>query len=489
VKPLTSTYPRIPVRQVNPRSRTLSKSWSAVRSGAARPMVFSSRLVRHAPILFFQVYLTGSIFAFAFGPVNYDIANPLTLYTYVGLGQVAILLGYQLGIAKSPRRYTGYITPRNLLQITILFTVILLPITLQYRNYGNLGLAEALADPNAAYTARLKSFEDEANAPWLSATRGLLSPLLALFVPMGIVYWGSIQLPWKVLWGCGIAGIVALAIFSGAAVGLFDLVLVVPWMLWLTTHHRASQEASEHHRSSSRNNSGSMMRRAVSVVIALTILAAGIKYFSHSRQARYQLSGNQYPMWTTGWSKTTYGIELPESVEYTVYSVCSYWSHGYEGLSECLELPFEWSKGCGHSRFWTRYVGSLYGDPDAIEESTYPMRLQGAAGYDAYTVWHTAYPWLASDLTFYGAVAFMGVMGYLLALAWADSVCKTNPFALGFLAQLMIFFYYIPANAGRLSFPEETLAFWGTLLLWLLTRESRSSAQLVLQRGVFHVCR
>ena len=80
----------------------------------------------------------------------------------------------------------------------------------------------------------------------------------------------------------------------------------------------------------------------------------------------------------------------------------------------------------------------------------------------------------------------MGWMGYLLALVWKDAVCKSNPFAIGFLAQLLIFFYYIPANCGRLSFPEEAVAFWGTLLLWLLTRERFAPVHLALQRGVLH---
>ena len=232
-----------------------------------------------------------------------------------------------------------------------------------------------------------------------------------------------------------------------------------------------------------------MVRRVLVVVTTVVIVYAGISYFSYSRQARYNLSGNQYPLWTTGWSQDLYGIALPESVEYTTYMVCSYWSHGYEGLSECLQLPFQWTMGCGHSRFWTRYLGSLYADPDWIEANTYPVRLEAVSGYDANTVWHTAYPWLASDLTFSGAVVFVGLMGYLLANVWADAVCRTNPFAVGFLAQLLVFFYYIPANAGRLSYPEETLAFWGTLVLWMFTRESRKSAAFALQKGSFHEVR
>ena len=453
---------------------------AAQKKRTVYPALMSSRLVRLAPIWFFQIYLTGSIVSFAFGPVEYDVANPITLYTYVALGQLSIAIGYSVGISKLPRRYVGYFSPRTLLQMTILLTLILLPITLQYRNYGNLGLAEALADPNAAYMARLKSFEDAAATPWLSTARGLLAPLLALFVPMGIVYWGGMNMIWRALWAAGVGGVVTLALFTGAAVGLFDLVLVIPWMLWLGIHHRSAQPDPRTVAHGARLPNRSLFRRVMLVAITGAVVFAGLSYFSHSRRSRYGLGANEYPMWTTDWSEEQYGIKLPAAVEYTIYSVTNYWSHGYEGLSECLQLPFEWSYGCGHSRFWARYLGKMYTDPDWFEEQTYPARLESTSGYDANTVWHTAYPWLASDLTFPGALLFVGMMGYLLAQVWADAVCKTNPFAVGFLAQLLIFLYYIPANNGRLSYPEETLAFWGTLLLWRLTRERRLKMRVAL---------
>ncbi len=449
------------------------------RRGVTYPALLSSRLVRLAPILFFELYLTGSVLVFAFGPVQFTVFNQTTLYTYLALGQLAIAMGFKLGMANPPRRYAGYISVRRLLPLTILLTLVLLPITLHYRNYGNLSLSEALADPNAAYMARLKSFEEESFVGLILA-RGLSAPLLALFMPLGIVYGRSMGLFWKVLWGIGMVGILALAIFSGAAMGLFDMVLVIPWMLWLAVHHRSVQESSDTQNFCKRKKSNPWMKRLTLVAVTLVVMFAGIKYFGHSRQARYQLSGNQYPHWTIGWSEELYGFPLPDSLEYTSYMICNYWSHGYEGLSLCLELPFEWSYGCGHSRLLTHCAAMLGADASLITETTYPLRLQADSGYDAFGVWHTAYPWLASDLTFFGAIVFMGWMGYLLALVWKDAVCKTNPFAVGFLVQILMFFYYIPANNGRISFPEEAIAFWGTLMLWLLTRERRTQVRHVL---------
>jgi hypothetical protein len=102
---------------------------------------------------------------------------------------------------------------------------------------------------------------------------------------------------------------------------------------------------------------------------------------------------------------------------------------------------------------------------------TYPFRLEAETGYRAGNNWHTIYPWLASDLTFFGALAALGVMASLLAKSWGDALQYGNPYAVGFLSQILMLFFYIPANNGRLSYPEETTCFWGLLALWLLSRK------------------
>jgi hypothetical protein len=140
-------------------------------------------------------------------------------------------------------------------------------------------------------------------------------------------------------------------------------------------------------------------------------------------------------------------------------------------------MPFEPCFGFGHSQLLMRYAGRTIGDPEFFMLRSYPYRLEEETGYNVANYWHTVYPWLASDLTFPGAILFIGLMAYLLAKAWTDSLPGQNPFAIGFLAQSLLMFYYIPANNGRLSYSEESIAFWGLLILWLATRRSRPPAR------------
>jgi hypothetical protein len=214
------------------------------------------------------------------------------------------------------------------------------------------------------------------------------------------------------------------------------------------------------------------------------VLVVGVVYFTHSRQSRYGMSGDEYPPWTTEWSEPTYGVPLPESVEYPIYMIVSYWTNGYHGLAECLDLPFEWCYGAGHSTFLVRRVGGLMGDPSLIWEQTYVARLEATTGYSATEKWHTIYPWLASDFTYGGALVAVGLLGYLLARVWGSALRDRSVLSVALLAQLLLIMYYIPANNGRLSYPEESLAFWGLFVAWTLCVVRQTGAPS--PRGVRH---
>jgi hypothetical protein len=275
---------------------------------------------------------------------------------------------------------------------------------------------------------------------------------------------------WRTIWAIGLLLYLSDSILSGAAKGMFDILLVLPWLLCVRTtldagsHHPPGKPAAAPRRRKP--------RYLLVGMVSAVILIGGFRYFTHSRASRYGIAGNEkgYPSGTTGWSQELYGVKIPESAEFMVYMVARYWTHGYYGLAGCLELPFEWSHGVGHSVIWMKYAASLTNDPECFWKTCYPARLEAATGYSTAHYWHTIYPWIASDLTFPGAIVFVGLMGYLLAQAWSETLRGENPFALGFLTQVMLLFYYVPANNCRLMYAEEAITFWGLLAAWRMTR-------------------
>lgn len=425
---------------------------------------------RYLPIIFFQLYLTGSLVAFGLGPLQPEVPDWPLLISYALVGQLVILFGYHLGVLWRPRAYSGRLPRRFLACAAIVVTLVLLPATLSSRNYADVSVKEAILNPGEVYLAVTANYRSPSGVRALSVVRAVLGPVMGLLIPLGIVFWRQLPTRWRALWLAALAGRVCVAFISGAAFHLFDIVLLVPWFLWLQQEwpkRRAESGVGERiHGYSLRKN------RVLIGFASLVVVWVGLWYFGHSRLSRFQRDWSDgYPSRAVGWSEDLYGVSLPEPAEFGIYFVTRYWSLGYQGLSGSLHLPFEWTRGMGHSIFISRYVARLDPELKWVEESTYPARLENSSGYRADLYWHTVYPWLASDLTFAGALVFMGVVGFLLAAVWSDALRDRNPFALGFLGQLLLFFYYIPANNTRLGNPEAAVTLWGLLALWLITRE------------------
>ena len=430
-------------------------------SGTVLGVQISARIV---PLVLLQLYLTATLVAFAFGPLDFQVPNRGWVILYALLGQASIAFGYLAAMGVRPHGFRSTYSAIGILKLSVVATAILLPATITMHNYGRMGIAEAITDPGAAYHARAENFDGYSKHRFLTITRAFMSPILALHIPLGIVLWSRMSTAWRMVWMGGGVGIIIKSLLSGAAIGIFDVVLTAPWLIWLAFRAQSREGSLQSRRSLP-------FKKVMALVLSAALIGSGVYYFSYSRQSRYGMVGNEYPAWTTGWSKDMYGVQIPEFAEYSVYMLTNYVGQGYVGLGECLELPFEWCFGTGHSVLLMRYAGgSFFGDPTELILKSYPGRLYSATGYDYENNWHTIYPWLASDVTFFGAFFIVGLFAYLLSLAWNDALIGANPFAFGFLAQILILFFYVPANSGRLSYPEEMFAFWGLLILWWSTR-------------------
>lgn len=430
------------------------------------------------PLIFFQVYLCGSLLTYAFGPVERVESANLFFYAYALAGQLAIYIGYRAGINKKPSYSKAKVSWKSFLSAAIFTTLILAPATISIRNSAGISLSEAIANPAEAYNARIELYEEASGtSSYIVLLRVIGSPIIKSLVPLGIVFWPMLSTQRKLVWCLAVLVNIVEALYTGAAIGIFDIALVAPWALWLQKHYQAiafQQKRVENGsilkdsrtRQPKRKN---YLKEFKLAAVTLIIMLVAIQYFSHSRLSRYNVGANEYPLWTTQWSEQEYGIKIPESIEYPIYIVSTYWTNGYNGLSESLQLPYECCYGVGHSTFLMRRVGMLLGDADFFWYRSYPARLELETGYNATGKWHTIYPWLASDVTFTGAIILVGVLAYFYARAWSDCLHGRNVLAISFFCLCSMCFYYLPANNGRLSYPEESVAFWGIFIAWQFT--------------------
>jgi hypothetical protein len=127
--------------------------------------------------------------------------------------------------------------------------------------------------------------------------------------------------------------------------------------------------------------------------------------------------------------------------------------------------------GAGNSLFLTRNVAKMTGDEEFIEKS-YPAKIEIEDGWGMYVLWHSIYPWIASDVSFPGTLVVVFFIGRIFALSWTDTLQGSNPFAVVAFAQLLTMLFYFPGNNQCLQSGEAFISFVVIMALWLYHRRS-----------------
>ncbi len=100
----------------------------------------------------------------------------------------------------------------------------------------------------------------------------------------------------------------------------------------------------------------------------------------------------------------------------------AYISHGWYGLGKSFEVDFLWTQGLSFSRVLTSYYYRFAGIVSEPIPLSYPVRQENLTGYPPFSYWSTAFPWLASDFTFAGALILMALFGAFYAKMWVGAV-------------------------------------------------------------------
>lgn len=124
--------------------------------------------------------------------------------------------------------------------------------------------------------------------------------------------------------------------------------------------------------------------------------------------------------------------------------ITGYLSSGYYGLSLCLQLPFEWTYGIGSSPGLTTIAEKVTGKD--IYGKTYISRMEQKFNVPGKRLWHTIFPWLASDFTFIGVLILFGFISFIYGLTWKEILLCRNPVSLLMFSLLTILFIFVPAN-------------------------------------------
>jgi hypothetical protein len=101
--------------------------------------------------------------------------------------------------------------------------------------------------------------------------------------------------------------------------------------------------------------------------------------------------------------------------------------------------------GFGNSIFLARNADAIF-DTNKFTTTSIPGLLEDQTGWGMLSLWHSIYPWLASDFGFIGALFVLAMLSYLFALSWGNSLVTLSPRWIVLAYLMIILFYYIPAN-------------------------------------------
>lgn len=414
-----------------------------------------SASVRLFPLVFFLTYLSLTVLLFAFGPWPYPVQDGAKLYFYLFCAHVALLIGYLTAANRKPGEYYGRWSVSHLVVISSVISALLFFPTSKLMTGSYLpDIRGALGNLGIAYF-RSQSLRQE-GVPVVMYVRIFLAPFTIVLLPLTVFYWGQLR-PFLRRFALVVAlGDLVLSLAIGTNAGVARFLFIAVWLLFTSWILRRRKLHRRH-----------FIRLLVLGVIAFIVM---FSFFTSTMLDRGS-SIRRYYFSTLGIYADENHIlmrSFPPELQVGVAGLSSYITQGYYALYLALDEPFVPMFGVGYSQFLFRQVARIVDTPEILD-LPYPVRLQ-KYGWDAYGHWSTIYPWLASDLSFPGTILAMFFIGYLFAMAWLDTLNRLNPFAVVMFSQFLIMLLYFPANNQLLQGGEGLVAFWSTLILWLLTR-------------------
>lgn len=417
------------------------------------------RLKWLAPLIFFEFYLGLTILLFFFGPWPWNVDSPVFLATYLVAAQVFVGSGYLMAwrrirlthdasvcAGKTQKIDVGIVFLKRALVITF---VLLIPTSLS--RTGNIlpDIVTGLLDPGMVYNQNFERLEAGNTFVLVEYLRIFLSPLLVGVYPLAIVYWSKLSGKVRVFCLFAILFNLGLYLATGTNKGFADFVITLPWLIFLGIS--AGVLRLRIHRSI--------------LFLGIVVLFVAFMYFFGMGQIQREGGVGERGVFNAGFDLITADTSnaisklLSNDLRIIFESLTRYIGQGYYALSMSFDIDHDSTFGFGHSIFLARNADAIF-DTNQFTTASIPGLLEDQTGWGMLTLWHSIYPWLASDFGFIGTLFVLAMLAYLFALSWGNSLVTLAPQWIILSYLLFILFYYIPANNQIFQSGETCFAFF-----------------------------
>ena len=164
----------------------------------------------YLPIIFVECYLFLTLFLFEFGPVSYNLKEPVLFWCFLFLYQFALLLGYCVGVFSFKR--DGNLLNNNYLPIRFFYIVVVFSVFANLIFYKNVMMYDGLIpynliddlmlgvnNPNQSYVDRMVAYRDQQSNKLFNFMYFFISFSKPLLTVMIVFYWNKISVVMRVV--------------------------------------------------------------------------------------------------------------------------------------------------------------------------------------------------------------------------------------------------------------------------------------------------
>jgi hypothetical protein len=312
-------------------------------------------------------------------------------------------------------------------------------------------LVTGFQDPHVSYTSIIER-TSRGPIPW--TVYFAISIFNQVFFAAGFLHWRRLRRGAKIVFAVLVA--IELCYWVGLATAFGVVALATTWglssMFWPAMARR-----------------GKSLRPGSNVILLCSLLIATIAFFSynlHRRSNLGQLDIQQYEVAQAPIivDHPAFSV-IPQSLWPTYVLVVSYLGQGYYHTCFAFDLEFKTTGLVGNNPALIG-LAAMFGI--SVWDDTYMHRL-GRKGIDEFGVWHSAYTWFASDVSFFGVPVLLFFVGFFFGFSWAQGLQGD------FLSRLVFIMFgnvlvFLFANNTYLS--SVFYAFMVFVPFWIFTRFS-----------------
>lgn len=426
------------------------------------------RMIRWLPIIAVEIYLLFTLALYIWGPWDFQTINPTESYILLFMYQLALFLGYFVAMKTVRfRPARSYRTKESLIRIVEILSVINM-FFLVMNLTRDLGLkyisVPAIVDrfingiSNPAKVYFMKFEVTDVSKIFLGRIGTIMNFCWSIvsysIIPLNCLLFSCYKKDGKCIALLNILLSATRYIAIGTNKGIFDIV-IFSLTACLISYFRKNRYTFN------------MSKLLKTVFIFVLLLLPALFFFNKAIGTRGIGHNWSTPGYAIG-GKVFLDREsvifdiLPEGLIGICVLLTTYIAQGYYGFAATTAVKWTPMFGLGNSMFLVDQLN--------LNEYTLQYKAQQLYGWDSRVQWHTIYSWLANDVSVYGVILVMFLIGFVFAIVYAESILYDNPISELLCCFFMILFFFIPANNQMANGMSQFMSFYFAILVWLLCR-------------------